>query len=67
MNINYVFKELDKGRTQQSVADELGVSQPAVNLLIKRYFKSIRFCPHCKKMITKDNLLKNPSEVRDNG
>ena len=55
--INIIFEKMEQGKTQKQIAIELGITQPAVSVAIKRYFSNIKFCPHCNKAITKDQLL----------
>lgn len=49
-HLQNVIQRMSKGMTQQEIAKELGISQPAISLMLKR----IKFCPHCNKPLFKE-------------
>lgn len=55
MDIKEVINRLNDGETQQSIAEQLGVSQAGISQAVRRFFKKIKYCPHCHKPIIPDN------------
>ena len=58
-SLNEILTKIEEGSTQEEIAKQLGVSQAAVSLAIKRMFSRIKFCPHCDKPIVNEADLPN--------
>lgn len=44
-HLKNVLLRMSQGMTQKEIARSLGISQPAVSIMLKR----IKLCPHCNK------------------
>ena len=62
-HLKTILEKIEKGNTQQEIADQLGISQAAVSQAMNRMFGRIKFCPHCSKPIVSDKDKAN--EVTD--
>ena len=53
INQRIALQMMEDGKTQEQVAEEFKVTQPAVSAMLKR----IKKCPHCGELITKEDLV----------
>jgi predicted transcriptional regulator len=50
-HLQSVIQKMSQNMTQVEIAKELGISQPAISLMLKR----VKFCPHCHKPLFKES------------